>query len=223
MSLISPINLFDVSFLNRPHLEVASYVIGIGDAFTSHKLYQQVPEGVPHGTEIKDVGTRYHDVTYAVMAGDNGKKAERDALAAKAVLNTVLALNWAGMRYLKENNPDYINNLGVDHAPKKTPTRRPTSVTPDAPNKVALEHGKISGTLRLLLGKVPGAVSYFVQACQGDPNDPANWNQEWQFTKIKGGVELTGLEPGKIYYIRVRCFGHSGYGPWSTYVHLMVV
>ena len=79
MPHMSPINVFDTSFLNRPHLEVASYVIEIGDAFTSHKLYQQMPEGVPHGTEIKDVGTRYHDVTYAVMAGDHGKKAERDA------------------------------------------------------------------------------------------------------------------------------------------------
>ena len=77
--------------------------------------------------------------------------------------------------------------------------------------------------MRFLLGRVTGAVTYIIQACQGDPNDEAAWVKEQHFTKIKGGVEVTGLEPGKVYYFRVRCLGHAGLGPWSTYVHIMVV
>jgi hypothetical protein len=46
------------------------------------------------------------------------------------------------------------------------------------------------------LSKVLGAVTYYIQACQGDPNDEAAWNMEWLFTRIRGGVEITGLEPG---------------------------
>ena len=34
-----------------------------------------MPEGVPHGTEIKDAGTRYHDLIYAGMSGAYVKKA----------------------------------------------------------------------------------------------------------------------------------------------------
>ncbi|MBJ6723909.1 fibronectin type III domain-containing protein [Geomesophilobacter sediminis] len=223
MAIKYPINVFDTSFLNGTHLEVATHIIGIGQSFKAHRLYQQVPEGVPHGDEIIDVGTRYHDVSYAVIAGDNGKKGERDSCGEKAVLTVGLALNWAGMRYLRENDPEYIINLGVDHAAKKTTSRSMTPVVPGTPEKVDLEHGQFTGTLRVLLPKVTGAITYFVQACQGDPSVESNWNQEWQFTKVKGGLLLTGLEPGKIYYVRVRCLGHGGFGHWSTYVRLMVV
>lgn len=219
---INPINVFDTGFINLPHLELATHIIGIGDAFIAHPLYQQVPEGVPHGTEIKEAGTRYHDLTYAVMTGASAKKGERDACGEAAVLTTSLALNWAGMRYLREGSFELITNLGVDQKKKSQP-RATTPVLVDAPGKVDVVHAKNSTAVRILLGKVTGAVTYFVQACQGDPNDEAAWTREWQFTKIKGGVEVSGLEPGKVYYFRVRCLGHAGLGPWSTYVHIMVI
>ena len=219
---IYPINVFDTSFINLPHLELATHLIGIGDAFIAHASYQEVPEGVPHGTEIKDVGTRYHDLTFAVMTGTSSKKAERDAYREKALQTATLALNWAGMRYLREGDFELIKGLGVDQKKKPQPrTTNPALV--DAPSKVDVVHAKNSGAVRFLLGRVTGAVTYIIQACQGDPNDEAAWVKEQHFTKIKGGVEVTGLEPGKVYYFRVRCLGHAGLGPWSTYVHIMVV
>ena len=219
---IYPINVFDTSFIYLPHLELATHIIGIGDAFIAHSRYQVVPEGVPHGTEIKEAGTRYHDLTYAVMTGASAKKGERDAYREKAVLTTTLALNWAGMRYLREGDFELITGLGVDQKKKSQP-RTTTPVSIDAPGKVDVVHAKNSSAVHINLRKVTGAVTYIFQACQGDPNDEAAWTKEWQFTRIKGGVEITGLEPGKVYYFRVRCLGHAGLGPWSTYVHIMVI
>ena len=219
---IYPINVFDTSFINLPHLELATYIMGIGDAFIAHSLYQEVPEGVPHGTEIKDAGTRYHDLTYAVMTGVSAKKAERDAFGEKAVQTATLALTWAGMRYLREGNFELITGLGVDQKKKPQP-RTTTPVSVDAPGKVEVIHAKNSGAVRILLGRVTGAVTYMVQICQGDPNDEAAWGMEQHFTRIKSGLDLTGLEPGKVYYFRVRCLGHAGLGPWSAYVHIMVI
>jgi hypothetical protein len=221
-SPIYPINVFDTSFINLPHLELATHVMGIGDAFIAHPRYQEVPEGVPHGTEIKEAGARYHDLTYAVMTGASGKKAERDASRDTAVQAATLALNWAGMRYQRAGDFELITNLGVDHKKKSQP-RNTIPVLVDAPSKVDVVHAKNSTAVCIHLGKVPGAVAYYVQACQGDPNDEKAWNKEWHFTKIKGGVEISGLEPGKVYYFRVRCLGHAGLGPWSTYVHIMVI
>lgn len=218
----NPISIFDTSFFNLPHLECATRIIGIGEAFSVHQHYQEMPKGVSHGSEIKSLGVRYHDLTYAVMTGALGKKAERDAAGEEAKLATSITLNWAGMRYLREKNFEYITNLGVDHK-KKAPARSTTPVLVGTTDKIKVEHGKISGSLHLFLGKVDGAITYIVQVCQGDPNDESAWGREWQFTKIKGGVELTGLEPGKVYYIRVRCLGHAGLGPWSSYVHIMVI
>jgi len=221
-TIINPISVFDTSFINFAHLELATYIMGIGDSFIAHSSYQVMPDGVPHGTEIKDAGSHYHDLNYAVMAGATGKKAERDALREKAVLTVTLALNWAGMRYLREGNFDLITNLGVDHKKKSAP-RVSTPIQIGAPGKVDVSHAKMSTAVRFALGKVPGAITYIIQACQGDPNDESAWNKEWQFTKIKGGVEVSGLEPGKVYYFRVRCLGHAGLGPWSVYVHIMVI
>jgi hypothetical protein len=219
---INPIDVFDVSFLKAPHLQLATHIIGIGEAFQAHHLYQDMPEGIPNGADIKEIGTCYHGLTYAVMTGSAGKKAERDAYREKAVLAASLALNWAGMRYLKENNFELITNLGADHKKKAQP-RNTTPVLTDAPNKLELFHAKNSGGVHLAIGKVTKAACYYVQCCYGDPNDEGAWGREWQFTKIKGGVDLTGLEPGKVYYFRVRCLGHAGLGPWSTYVHIMVI
>jgi len=220
--LIYPIAVFDTSFINLPHLPLATYLIGIGDALIVHPLYQDMPEGMPHGTEIKEVSTRYHDLTYAVMTGASAKKAERDAYRDKAVQVTSLALNWAGMRFQRDGDLKWISNLGVDQKKKAAP-RASVPVPVGAPDKVKVSHAKNSSALHFDLGKVPGAVTYYIQACQGDPNDESAWNKEWQFTRIKGGVEISGLEPGKVYYFRVRCLGHAGLGPWSTYVNIMVV
>ena len=117
-AIINPISIFDTSFFNFPHLELATHIIGIGEAFIAHPLYQQVP-----GTEIKEVGTHYHDLIYAVMSGTSAKKAERDAYRAKAVLTASLALNWAGMRYLRENDFALITDLGADHKKKPQASR----------------------------------------------------------------------------------------------------
>jgi len=217
-----PISVFDISFFNSPDLECASHIIGIGHAVSAHPLYQDMPPGIPRGPEIVEMGTRYHDVTYAVMTGAANRKGERDIAREEAVRATSLVLNWAGMKYIMEKNFELISNLGADHKKKSPPRTVSPAALLGAPEKLKLEHGKISGTLHLVLGKVNGAVTYIVQACQGDPNDEASWNKEWQFTKIKGGVDLTGLEPGKVHYVRVRCLGHAGLGPWSSYVHLMV-
>ena len=221
-AIIYPINVFDTSIFTAPHIELSTTVIGIGNNFLAHKHYVTVPDGVPHGTEIVEVGTRYHDLNYAILAGDSSKKTERDAYRVKSVQTTALALNWAGMRYLRENNLELITGLGVDQRKEAQP-RSSMPVQIIAPNKLLLTRSARTGNLHLAISRVDGAFVYIVQACPGNPNDEAAWILEWQFTKIRGGVELTGLEPGKIYYVRVRCLGHTGYGPWSTYVHLMVV
>ncbi|GFO53832.1 hypothetical protein GMSM_08390 [Geomonas sp. Red276] len=218
----NPITVFETGFLNAPHLQLAAHIMGIGDAFMAHHLYKEMPPGVPDGAQIKDIGFRYHELAYAVITGDTGKKSQRDALRDQAVQATCLALNWAGMRYLVERNFELICNLGVDH--KKAPAPRSSIPAPlTAPINLSIKHGKINGTLLLKFGKVKGAAAYFVQVCNGDPNDESAWCMEWKFTKIRGGVDLTGLEPGKVYFVRVRCLGHAGLGPWSVYVHLMAV
>lgn len=218
----NPIDIFDMTVLTLPHIELANVTIGVGDAILAHPDYQEAgPPTVPDGHELKETGISYNALNTAVKAGDNSKKAEREALREKTVQQLVLALTWAAMRSVRENKPSLVANLGVE-LKKKGQSRSSIHPLVGAPKDPDVKHGPKSGTVLLNVTKVPGAVTYIVQACQGDPSREESWSHEWQFIKCKGN-EVTGLEPGKTYYFRVRCLGHAGHGPWSSIVSLMAI
>ena len=218
----NPIDIFDLSFLQWPHLELALRVITFADALSVHPGFQEpFPPTVPDSKELKETGIHYNALATAVSSGDHSKMPERDAFRPQAVQQLALTLTWAAMRSCRENNLSLITNLGVDPK-RKIQSRSTTHELVGAPKDPKVKHGQISGTVTIDVPKVKGAVTYIVQACQGDPTKEESWSNEWQSAKCKG-IQATGLEPGKIYYFRVRCFGHAGHGPWSAIVSLMVI
>ena len=218
----NPIDSIDMSFLKWPHVELANRMMTIADAFAVHPGFQETcPPTVPNAQELKEIGTHYNVLATAALSGDRGKMAERDLYRQKAVQVLGLSLTWAAMRASREDNPGLIANLGVDQK-KKAQSRSTTHALPGVPKDVHVKHGPNSGTMILNLPKVTGAVIYIVQACQGDPSKEESWSLEWQFASCKG-MQVTGLEPGKLYFFRVRCFGHVGHGPWSSLLSLMAI
>jgi len=218
----NPIDIVDTSVLTLPHLELSNYIISLADAVAVHPGYQQdFPSTVPDSKELKETGTHYNVLSNSAKSGDSGKRAERDAFRPKAVQSAALLLTWAAMRSIRENDPSLIANLGV--APKKKGrTRSKNHALVEAPKEVQVKHSQVSGKVILNVSKVKGSATYLIQACQGDPTREESWSLEWPSTNCRG-IELTGLEPGKLYHFRVRCFGHAGHGPWSSIVSLMVI
>ena len=220
--MVNPIAPYDQSLLSLPHLEMANTIIGVANAIAIHPGYQDAfPPTIPNAKELLETGNHYSALITAVSMGDRGKIAERDAFRIKAVQQLMITLIWTGMRALREDNPSLTMNIGVP--PKKNALSRSAAhVTTGTPKGIQIRHGAESGSVIIDLPKVNGAVIYKAQACQGDPSKEESWSQEWPSTKCKG-ITVSGLEPGEIYYFRMRCFGRAGNGPWSAIISLMVI
>jgi phosphodiesterase/alkaline phosphatase D-like protein len=121
--------------------------------------------------------------------------------------------------YLATKDPSVLANLGI--APKKPASKIANQASVTAP-KAKATHGKVTGSVVLKSDKVAGSASMEVQFCQGDPLQEGSWSAGEHFPHCSH-MEIRGLEPGKMYYFRVRCLGNDGHGPWSAIISLMVI
>ena len=85
-----------------------------------------------------------------------------------------------------------------------------------------VKRSDISGKLLAHAASVAGAASYEVDLAKGDPTAEASWHDAGNFASCSH-IELTGLTPGQVYWVRLRAIGSSGPGPWSDPVSTMVV
>jgi hypothetical protein len=212
--------LFDVvdfDFPTLPHIPCANKMLTVSDCVAVHRAYQgDLPSTIPSAQEAKEVATQY-----SILANDRNRTAERDQYRPKAIMTFAILIQWAVMRYFRENDPSMIANLGL--APKKKAAiRNRKHPLPDAPAKVAVIHALLSGSVTMNIAKVMGCLIYEIQFGQGDPTREETWSGMVESSLCKG-VEIKGLEPGKVYHFRVRCVGAGGRGPWSSVISLMVI
>lgn len=217
------LNIVDLKLRGLSHWELGHFVVGLADAFAAHPGHQgenAFPHPVAKPAELRELGNNFLAVTAAAESRDINKVAERDAMRPLVELNPSITVQWAVIRSIKENNPSLIGNLGVET--KKKPTRAAVSASVIAPTNVKVKHGKHSGGAFISTTKVPWARTYEVGICLGDPTNEESWKTLGPFDHCRN-IELTGLEPGKLYYFRMRCFGKGGQSPWSTIVSLRIL
>ena len=215
------LDLLDLNFLlSLSHIEFANKVRTIATAFAAHEGFQVPwPPTIPAPPELMEIADQHIALTNEAETGNRIKKAERDAHRPKVFQQTAMTVQWAVMRSIRENNPGLIMNLSIE--PKtRTTTRSNSHPLVGAPTNVKVTQGP-SGSVNVKTTKVTGGVTYHVGVCQGDPTVEENWVEKAQSPYCS--QEVQGLEPGKLYYFRVRCFGASGHGPWSAIISLMVI
>ena len=211
---------FYLNFRNMSNSKFILYLAGIADALEVHPGYQNLPPDVPNSGKFRDVENRLILGEKAAQYGDSQKKAERDAIRAEGEEIAVALANWAVIRYLASKDPSLLANLGIEI--KKPATKKAQQASDTAPSNVKATHGKVSGSAVLRCGRVQGYASLEVQYCLGDPTQEASWGLGVHFPHCSH-MELTGLEPGKMYHFRVRYLGNNGHGPWSAVISMMVI
>ena len=217
------LEIADVNLKNMSHLELSHFVIGLADAIDAHPKWQVegcIPKPVPDSVELRGVGNRYFTITKASEGGDKYRSAERDALRPATELATTIFLQWAQIRSARENDHSIVTGLGVPPKIQTTKASSPT-VTMTSPQNVQVRQGK-TGSALVSTGKVPKARIYWVGICEGDPSSEESWRLVGPFDHCRS-IELTGLEPGKMYYFRVKCFGAGSESPWSAIVSFRVI
>jgi|SRR6185369_194722 len=217
------LDIVDLNLHAMSHLELGHFAVGLADAFEAHTGYQgedAFPPPLPKPPELRQVGLNHIAVTKAADGRDRYRVAERDALRPTTELCPTILINWAVIRSVRENNPSLIANLGLQPKIQSAKSGAPVFVT--APQNVKARHGKVTGTALLSTSKVPKSLIYEVGVCGGNPSEEESWSIVGPFDHCRN-IELTGLEPGKVYYFRVRCFGAGGVSAWSAIVTLRIL
>ena len=215
------LDLLDLNFLRSlSHIEFANKIRTIAAAFAVHEGYQVPwPLTIPAPPELMEIADHHIAITNEAETGNRIKRAERDAHRPLAAQQMAMTVQWAIMRSIRENNPSLIMNLSIE--PKTRATTRSTGhPTVAAPTNLKVTQG-LSGSVNVKTAKAKGGVTYHVWICQGDPTVEENWVEAAQSPYCS--QDVNSLEPGKLYYFRVRCFGASGHGPWSAIASLMVI
>jgi hypothetical protein len=144
---------------------------------------------------------------------DGGKIAIATRNAARAEMLSLLRQEAA---YVTGNcNANLVLLLSSGFAPVKAPS--PVGVLP-APENLRLSLSGISGELHLRFNRVPNAVNYSVQTAQ-NPDGP--WEDQDLSTATR--VTISGLTPGKVYWVRAQANGSAGPSGWGGPANAMAV
>jgi hypothetical protein len=182
------------------------------------------PKWLDHPVQLKEHLASYNEALRAYET-DGGRKNmnERDQCRHAAQVSAVLIGQYVVMRSISEKKPEWLKNVAL-----KLKTRGPKSSSKGlavltAPEHLTVDHfrNKQSGGIVVSYGKVAMAGTYEIQLCEDDPSTEANWKTVGQYAYCR--VELTGLEPGKRLYFRVRCHGTGDPGPFTQPVSIIVI
>jgi hypothetical protein len=91
-----------------------------------------------------------------------------------------------------------------------------------APKNLSLKHGPDHGLIIASTASVPKAKSFELHMCEADPTVEENWKFLATYPRCSK-MEVRNLQPGKLYYFRVRAVLPTGYGPWSANATLMAI
>ena len=80
----------------------------------------------------------------------------------------------------------------------------------------------LSGGLLVHAKADPHADVYHVQMAFADPSVEANWSATIEYVHCNR-IELTGLTPQKLYYVRLRAFNKNGNGLWVVSPGILVL
>jgi len=91
-----------------------------------------------------------------------------------------------------------------------------------APTDFRVTHGQLSGSLDVHVARLSGAGSYEVHIAQDNPNLESNWRHAISSVNSLH-IIVTGLTPGKNYWVRIRGIDSNGGGVWSDPISIIVV
>lgn len=167
----------------------------------------QVVDPVALGAKV----AKYHTLYKAAAHGDRVQiKARNDERALiMADLKTVAHY----LEIVTPGNAAALATTGFD-------LRHPIVVSNNPEPLGALLHLRVTrtalgGGLLVHARAEPRADVYNVQIASADPSVEANWADAGNHPHCNR-IELTGLTPGKTYYVRIRGFNKNGHGVWTT-------
>jgi hypothetical protein len=176
------------------------------------------PTYVPQLTDIGTAKTNYHTLFEAAKTGDSSKMSARDD--ARDLLTGMFKKLAPYLELIADGSVTKLQTTGYDlrHDIVQSDPTDPLA----APSNFTFTRGDASGTLVASAGNLPGAGSFNLEICTGDPAVEANWQSKGTFLHCSK-IITNGYTPGKIYYGRLCGIGTNGPGVWAVSEGVMAV
>ena len=221
-----PVDQLDTHFVDLSPLEYIVILGTFADLLIAHPFFRDNwPSYLTHPLQLKDDLKAYGEAADAVMADGGRKNLQlRDDLRTSTHSSVVFMAQYVVMRSVSEKDPSFLTSVGLKpkKRAKKTTTKSQTASLGVPPNLDVKRDPDVSGGVLLTWGKVVGAGTYEIDTCTGDPTLEESWYFGGQFKTCRN-IRLSGLEPAKQTYFRVRCHGAGMPGPFCQYVGLFVL
>ena len=151
-----------------------------------------------------------YDAKLAAKA-DRSKNATVLFNAARALLEDDLSKLGNHVNNVANGDPVIVAESGF---PSYDTDRPANEDPPPAPENLVLKHGKVSGSI---IGRYKPGRARSMNEVQINLTDPPSAEGWLDYKTISGGrVEITGLPPGSVVWVRVRTLGLKGVvGDWS--------
>ncbi|GFO68229.1 hypothetical protein GMLC_18080 [Geomonas limicola] len=195
----------------------------MGSHISQHERYQDpFMDGVPNGPRFTELSQLLQQAQVEAATKDTAKRAYLEQFIQECIVNIRIFVNFAEIRAARHKDQRYLEGLGLKKKEQKKRNARSSFGPTGAPERFSVKHGPVSGSLLFMVARVVAAAHYDLEMCMGDPNNDADWHATGTFVTTRN-IRLDGLEPGKVYYFRIRCLGPGGFGPWSNIIKIMVI
>lgn len=187
-----------------------------------HESYKSIPAEF---VQVGDIESGTQNLATTHLAVTNGNKTLIDTRDLyQDILDDDIFHFGLYAQLLGRKDPNALINTGLDliqvGGGRSSSGSRSRANAPTAVPMFHLQHAPHSGSLLGTVSGIAGVVSFEVYwAPVGDPALPESWVYYNVYAK-SSKFEITGLEPGKVYYFKVRGVNAHGVSPWSAIVSI---
>ena len=191
----------------------------IVNAMTGNRHYQEPWAGQGLTLDnLKAIYAAFEEAYYASLTHDTLKIAQRDAT--RQTLTDLLKRLALYLELMSEGDTAQLATTGYDL--RHDSVHNNSSELLPAPSDFKVTHGQLTGSINIQVTRLSGAGSYEIQITQGDPKIESNW-QHALSSVTSTHILITDLNPGQIYWFRVRGIDSNGGGVWSDPMSIMVI
>jgi len=162
--------------------------------------------------------TAFEEAYHASLTRDTVKIAQRNAT--RQTLTEILKRLALSLELMAEGDVTALATTGFEL--RHDIVRTNSNELLPAPTDFRVTHGQLSGSFDVHVTRLPGAGSYEVHIAEDNPNLESNWRHA--ITSVNSlHIIVTGLTPGKNYWVRIRGIDSNGGGVWSDPISIFAI
>ena len=162
--------------------------------------------------------TAFEEAYHASLTRDTVKIAQRNAT--RQTLTEILKRLALSLELMAQGDVTALTTTGFEL--RHDIVRTNSNELLPAPTDFRVTHGQLSGSLDVHVARLSGAGSYEVHIAQDNPNLESNWRHAISSVNSLH-IIVTGLTPGKNYWLRIRGIDSNGGGVWSDPISIFAI